>query len=299
MGTGSIAEMQKEMRSAEEAQATSTQVVSEARREIEELRVKVEVVDKLEAEKRAAAETNEEAKECQLELEKNIAATEKQKVEREEQIRYLQEKYEKLGTSASIANLEHQNVQALLQAKLVTAGEREQELNSIQVQLQDQISLEAEISSTEENRLKAEQHIAMLETQLQDEAIAIHAKELKRWERIDTLQGKLGVCDEQLKSLRLASPAAQEEISRQLATVQDCQRKGDAWNQDLREQLASVQQLASKLQPQLDAAQVKAAQTLLSRLRVFLTYGACCVCPVMVSTQSQSRGGSRKGLCLH
>merc|ERR1712007_280793 len=225
-----------------------------------------------------------------------------------EQMKYWQEKCENLETSASMANREYQNVQASLQAKLVTAGEREQEvceqIKLMQAQLQEKISagnqqvleasvrkqfleqendklkkertarmqmhldvavsLETDIGESEENRSKAQQQIALLETQLQDEAIAIRTKELKGWEKIETLQGKLGVCEKRLTSLRLSAPAAQEELSHQLA----------------------------KVQPQLDEAQVKSAQTLLGRLFVFCTYGACCVCPLITATRAQSRGGS-------
>jgi len=316
------------------------------------------VVDKLEADKRTTAATHkgvktllqnqltdahvklyltsEEGKSYQRELAKTILATDEQRLEREEQMKYWQEKCEKLEASAYIANLEYQNVQASLEAKLVTAGVREQEIceqiKVMQLQLQEQISagdqqmleasvrkqflehendklkkeradrmqmhldvavsLETDIGKSEDYRLKAQQQIAVLETRLQDEATAIRTKELKGWEKIETLQGKLGVCEQRLTSLRLSAPAAQEELSRQLATVQDCQRKDDALNQDLREQLASTQQLASSLQPQLDAAQVKSAQTLLGRLFAFCTYGACCVCPTITATRAHSRGGS-------
>lgn len=366
--TENIVEMQKELRSTEEARATSSQVVSEARREIKELRAKLEVVDKMEADKRTTAATHkgvktllqnqltdahvklyltqEEGKSYQRELAKTILATDEQRSEREEQMKYWQEKCEKLETSASIANLEYQNVQASLEAKLVTAGEREQrvceQIKLMQLQLQEQISagdqqmleasvrkqllehendkltkeradrmqmhldvavlLETDIGKSDDNRLKAQQQIAVLETRLQDEAIAIRTRELNGWEKIETLQGTLGVYEQRLTSLRLSAPVAQEELSRELATVQDCQRKDDASNQDLREQLVSTQQLASRLQPQLDAAQVKSAQTLLGRLFAFCTYGVCFVCPLisaprahgkcMYVTRAHSRGGS-------
>jgi len=285
--------------------------------------------------------TSEEGKSCQRELAKTIVATDEQKLEREEQVKYWQEKCKKLDASASIANLEYQNVQASLEAKLVTAGEREQEvceqIKLIQLQLQERIladdqqmleasarkqflehennklkeeratrmqmhidvvlSLETDIGKSEDNGLIAQQRIAVLETQLQDEATAIRTRELKGWEKIETLQQKLGVCEQRLTSLRLSAPAAQEDLSRHLATVQDCQRKDDALNQDLREQLASTQQLASRLQPQLDAAQVKSAQTLLGRLFAFCTYGACCVCPLNSATRAHTFLG-RGGPCI-
>lgn len=356
--TGNIAEMQEELRSAEEARATSSEVVSEARREIEKLRLKLEVVDKMEADKRTTVAihkgvktllqnqltdahvklylTSEEGKSYQRELAKAVVATDEQRLERDEQMKYWQERCEKLETSASIANLEHQNAQVSLKSRLVTAGVREQEVSEqiklMQLQLQEQIwagdqkmleatiqkqflehendklkkeqaarmqmhldvtvSLETDIGKSEDSRMKAQQQIAVLETQLQDKAIAIRTRELKVWEKIETLQGKLGACEQRLTSLRLSASAAQEELSCQLATVQDCQRKDDVLNQDLRKQLASTQQLVSRLRPQLDAAQVKSAQTLLGRLFAFCTYGACCVCPSITATRVHSRGGS-------
>merc|ERR1719240_914040 len=69
-------------------------------------------------------------------LKEKIAATEMQKLEKDEQIRYLQEKCEELETSASTAETEHQNACTLLEVRLAAMEKVCEQNESLQLQLQ-------------------------------------------------------------------------------------------------------------------------------------------------------------------
>merc|ERR550532_2926418 len=100
-------------------------------------------------------------------------------------------------------------------------------------------SLQADLDLAQENKLKAQQQVAMLETELRDQAAAASLKELEDQEQIGSMEGKIAVFEEQLTSERTSAQTRQEELSRELTTTQETQHQENALNLELSEQLAS------------------------------------------------------------
>lgn len=337
----SLAEIQMDLASTRQADSISRQMASDDQAEIEELREMLKN-EKLEADSRDAVykdvktllqdqltdahiklyEAQQEIKLHQLQLERKTAAANEQELEREEQIEAIQKKHEELEVEMSTAKAEQLNIQMILEARLVSADEREQEAyqqaKALQLQLQEitaaseqqeleisaqieslgqdfeelsaerihlaqahldaKTSLEATLRITGENCLKAQQQVAMLNSELQDQMAAATAEEFENQEQIRLSQTKLAASEDALASLNISMQKSEEELSRELATAQDSQQKENASNQELHSQLANTQQLIAQLQEELEAAQLRAAPKLSSRMFALLSCGAGLVC---------------------
>jgi len=204
-------------------------------------------------------EACEHVKSLQAQLQKKTAAAEQQEREGSARIELL--------------NQENQNLRA-------------DRINLMHHDSYARSSLEGDISIAKEGCVQAQQQIALVDARLQDQIVATSTKELELHEQLSALQRKLTAHEERLTSWRVSAQVREEDLSRELATAQECQHKSSAVNQELRGQLLSAQQLSAQLQEDLNAAQSRTARALSSKVFVLFINMASCICPSMIRLQS-------------
>lgn len=221
-------ELEKKTAVAEQQKSEKTEQIKCLQEECEKLEMSISTAKTehlnaqalLEAKLVSASEREQEACEqiklLQVELQERTVSIEEQQREASMKVQSLEQENDKLNQERIVLLQMHEDARA---------------------------SLQAELDLAQENKLKAQQHVAMLETELRDQAAAFGLKELEEQEQIESLEGKIAVFEEQLTLERTSAQTRQEELSRNLATTQETQHQDNALNLELREQFANAQLL--------------------------------------------------------